>query len=101
MPSTLTIASASATPPVAALNTAEAATITTEMIWVTMEPPVLDYFSALLSQKPEYLEMMVMNGATSDATIARIARSAGEKILELVAQNQLLSLLLATPFGFF
>jgi len=55
----------------------------------TVEAPVLDYFAGLLAQKPEYLEMVVMNGATSDATIARVAKGAGEKILELVAQNQL------------
>jgi len=55
----------------------------------TLEGPVLDYFAGLLAQKPEYLEMVVMNGATSDSTIARVAKGAGEKILELVAQNQL------------
>ncbi len=55
----------------------------------TLEAPVLDYFAGLLAQKPEYLEMIAMNGTTSDATIARIATSAGEKILEMISQNQL------------
>jgi hypothetical protein len=55
----------------------------------TLEAPVLDYFAVLLAAKPEYLEMIVMNGATSDETVARVAKGATEKILEMISQNQL------------
>ncbi len=55
----------------------------------TLEAPVLGYFASALTQKPEYLEMIVLNGSTSDETVAVIASVAGEKLLDLVAQNQL------------
>src|SRR3979409_570899 len=50
---------------------------------------VLDYFAAALLQKPEYLEMLVLNPSTPDDTVARIAAAPQERITELVSQNQL------------
>ena len=55
----------------------------------TMDPPVLDYYADLLKSKDEYLEMLVLNAATPDTTVERITRAADEKIIEIVAQNQL------------
>jgi hypothetical protein len=50
---------------------------------------VLDYYAAALLEKPEYLEMLVLNPSTSDDTVARIAAAPQERITELVSQNQL------------
>jgi hypothetical protein len=50
---------------------------------------VLDYFAAALLEKPEYLEMLVLNPSTPDDTVARIAAAPQERITELVSQNQL------------
>lgn len=55
----------------------------------TVDPPVLDYFAGLLAQRDEYLEMLVLNASTSDGTVQRLTASADERILEIVAQNQL------------
>jgi hypothetical protein len=55
----------------------------------TLEARVLDSFAARLTGKDEYLEMLVLNQATSDATVQSIAEGADDKILEIIAQNQL------------
>ena len=55
----------------------------------TMDAPVLDYYAEVLKAKDEYLEMLVLNATTPDATVERITRTADEKIIEIVAQNQL------------
>ena len=55
----------------------------------TMEPPVLDYYATVFATRDEYLEMLVLNAATPDATVERLTRAADEKITEIVAQNQL------------
>src|SRR5579859_5005583 len=55
----------------------------------TVDPPVLDYFANVLKNKDEYLEMLVLNAATPDETVERMTRAADERILEIVAQNQL------------
>jgi hypothetical protein len=55
----------------------------------TLDPPVLDSFANTLSSKDEYLEMLVLNATTPDATVQRIAEGADDKILEIIAQNQL------------
>ena len=55
----------------------------------TMEGAALDYYAAVLAQKPEYLEMIVLNTAASDATVAKVAVAAPEKITEIISQNQL------------
>jgi len=56
---------------------------------VDAEAAVLDYFAGVLAGKDEYLEMLVINPATSDATVRRLAAGADERVTELVAQNQL------------
>jgi hypothetical protein len=53
------------------------------------ETKVLDYYAGALAEKPEYLEMLVLNPSTPDETVARIAMSPHERIAELVSQNQL------------
>ena len=55
----------------------------------TIEGPVLDYYAQVLSAKPEYLEMIVLNAATSDETMQKLAGTAAEAITEIIAQNQL------------
>ena len=55
----------------------------------TVDPPVLDYYAHVFSTRDEYLEMLVLNAATSDETVERLTRNADEKITEIVAQNQL------------
>ncbi len=55
----------------------------------TVDPPVLDYYATLLSAKDVYVEMLVLNASTPDGAIQRITASADEKIVEIVAQNQL------------
>ena len=53
------------------------------------DPQVLDYYAAALGEKPEYLEMLILNPSTPDETVGRIAALPHEKITELVSQNQL------------
>jgi hypothetical protein len=55
----------------------------------TAEPRVLDYYVGALTGKPDYLEMLVLNPATPDQAVARIAAMPQDKLLEIVAQNQL------------
>jgi len=55
----------------------------------TVDPPVLDYYADILKTKDEYLEMLVLNASTPDATVQRITVAADDKIIEIVAQNQL------------
>jgi len=55
----------------------------------SIDPPVLDYYAGTYAAKTEYLEMLVLNPSTPDATVQRITASATERVLEIVAQNQL------------
>jgi hypothetical protein len=55
----------------------------------TADPHVLDYFVSALAAKPEYLEMLILNPSTPDEAVARVAAMPTEKLLEIVAQNQL------------
>ena len=55
----------------------------------TADPRVLDYYVSALSSKPDYLEMLILNPATPDEAVARVAALPQEKLLEIVAQNQL------------
>jgi hypothetical protein len=55
----------------------------------TIDPPVLDHYADVFGAKNEYVEMLVLNASTPDATVQRITARAGERILEIVAQNQL------------
>ena len=53
------------------------------------DPSVLDYYVTALGAKLEYLEMLVLNPSTPDEAVARVAALPEEKLLEIVAQNQL------------
>ncbi len=55
----------------------------------TLDPPVLAHYAGIFAAKHEYLEMLVLNASTPDRTVQRITAAAGERILEIVAQNQL------------
>jgi hypothetical protein len=55
----------------------------------TIEAPVLDAFGVRFAGRDEYLEMLVLNAATSDSTVQSIAEGADDKILEIISQNQL------------
>jgi len=55
----------------------------------TVEQVVLEYYAAALAARDEYLEMIVLNAATADETVAHVALHATERIVELVSQNQL------------
>src|SRR5712664_2676828 len=55
----------------------------------TIDSPVLDYYADAFTGRDEYLEMRVLTPATPDATVQRITARADERIVEIVAQNQL------------
>jgi hypothetical protein len=55
----------------------------------TADSHVLDYFVSALAAKPEYVEMLILNPSTPDEAVARVAAMPQEKLLEIVAQNQL------------
>ena len=55
----------------------------------TMSGPVLEYYAQTLAKKDEYLEMIVLNSGTPDEVVAHIAALANDRILEIIAQNQL------------
>lgn len=54
-----------------------------------LHPEVLAFYARVLVQSDTYLELIVLNQATSDETVAAIAGSASDRVLEIVAQNQL------------
>jgi hypothetical protein len=54
-----------------------------------LDAQVLGYFARTLSTREQYIEMIVLNAASADETIALVAATAAERILEIVAQNQL------------
>lgn len=58
----------------------------------TADAAVLHYFAGAMSGRDEYLEMLVLNTATADATVQRLTEIASERITELVADNQLRTL---------
>jgi hypothetical protein len=55
----------------------------------SLDGPVLEFYAQLLAPKDEYIEMIVLNGAAADETIAHIAQRANERIAEIIAGNQL------------
>ena len=55
----------------------------------TADSQVLDYYVTALSAKTEYLEMLILNPSTPDEAVARVAAMPQDKLLEIIAQNQL------------
>src|SRR5690349_5085706 len=55
----------------------------------TINAPVLGYYADVFASKTEYLEMLVLNASTPDPTVQKITGGATERVLEIVAQNQL------------
>jgi hypothetical protein len=55
----------------------------------SIDPVVLDYYADVFVAKDEYLEMLVLNASNPDTTVQRITARASERIVEIVAQNQL------------
>jgi hypothetical protein len=55
----------------------------------TADGRVLDYYVSALPAKPDYLEMLILNPATPDEAVARVAAMPQDKLLEIIAQNQL------------
>src|SRR5712671_602593 len=53
------------------------------------DPRVLDYYVTALGSKVEYLEMLVLNPSTPDEALARVAALPEDKLVEIIAQNQL------------
>ena len=60
-----------------------------------MHPVVLDFYADALRSKDNYLQLIVLNNATGDETLAKIAVDCGAALAETVSQNQLR--LLRTP----
>ncbi len=54
-----------------------------------LHPLVLDFFAEALAGQDALLELIALNPATSDGTIARIAETGGAHLVDLIAQNQL------------
>ncbi len=52
-------------------------------------PPVLGFFLEKLWEKDVYAEMLILNANTPDESVARVARSVSQKVVEIVGQNQL------------
>ncbi len=55
----------------------------------SLPAPVLDFLAEHLADKPNYVELILLNQSTSDETVARLARIVDEKALTIVAENQL------------
>src|SRR3954469_23904812 len=49
----------------------------------TIDPPVLGYYADVFAGKTEYLEMLVLNASTPDATVQKITGAAGERVLDI------------------
>ena len=54
-----------------------------------LPPAILDFLAESLAGKPQYEELVLLNANTSDATFVRLAAQVDEKLLEIVADNQL------------
>jgi len=52
------------------------------------DPRVLDYFGALMVDKPSVFDAVALNPSTSDATITTLAGRCGAREVDLLAQNE-------------
>jgi len=64
------------------------ATITNAVLSGPAHPALLAFFAEYRSCDAEQLEMIALNPATDDATIARLAASPHTKIVEIISNNQ-------------
>ncbi len=54
-----------------------------------LKAPVLDWLADRFATKDAAIELVLLNGATSDETIARLAPALPQKLVEIVRQNEL------------
>ena len=54
-----------------------------------LRAPVLDWLAERLSASEAALEMVLLNGSTPDETVARLAPTVGQKLVEVIRQNEL------------
>ncbi len=54
-----------------------------------LKPPVLDWLADRFAGKEQALELVLLNPATSDETIARLALGASQRLGEIIRQNEL------------
>lgn len=64
------------------------ATITNTVLSGPTHPALLSYFAESRACDAEQLEMIALNSATDDATIAQLAASPHKKIVEIISNNQ-------------
>ncbi len=53
-----------------------------------LDERVLDFFAELHASKAAVIEVVILNGATADATIATLASKAAAREIDLIAQNE-------------
>ena len=53
-----------------------------------LDPRVLDFYSALVADKPALVELVILNSASADATITTLAGNLGPRAVDLIAQNE-------------
>ncbi len=54
----------------------------------SLDPQVIDYFVTRADCRAELVDIVILNQASADTTIAALAASATEKQIELIAENQ-------------
>jgi hypothetical protein len=64
------------------------ATITNTVLSGPAHPALLSYFTERGTCDPEQLEMIALNPAADDATIAKLAASPHKKLVEIISNNQ-------------
>lgn len=53
-----------------------------------LDPRVIDFFATKLSDRKELLEVILLNHATADETVARCASMVDERLSEIIATNE-------------
>ncbi|MBW2493321.1 MAG: hypothetical protein JRE43_01110 [Deltaproteobacteria bacterium] len=64
------------------------ATITNAVLSGPSHPALLSFFADCRANEPDQLEMIALNPATDDATIAKLAASPHKKVVEIISNNQ-------------
>jgi len=64
------------------------ATITNAVLSGPSHPALLSFFADCRTDESEQLEMIALNAATDDATIAKLAASPHKKVVEIISNNQ-------------